>query len=80
MQTTINNNLRKFVITSLGWSNKDIFCNLEEIPKVLKEYLDATEDFKIYEYWNRSLKVCSMKLLNEMFEANGIDYRIKKAK
>lgn len=78
MKTTIDNNQRKFLIQSQGFGNqKDIFCNLKDIPKVLKDYFEPNEEMKIFEYWNRKLKRCSKKHLNEMFEANQIKFKFK---
>lgn len=78
MKTTIDNNHRKFLVQSQGFGNtKDIFCNLADIPNVLKEAFSPNEEFKIYEYWNRKLKVCGKKFLNEMFVANQVDFKLK---
>ena len=77
MTTTIDNNQRKFLVQSTGWTTTDIFCNLKDIPAVLKQAFEPHEEYKIYEYWNRKLKVCSKKHLNEMFAANKIDFKIK---
>lgn len=79
MQTIINNNERKFLVQSQGFGNqKDIFCNLKDIPTVLKSEFQTNEEFKIYEFWNRKLKVCSKKHINEMFESNQVNFRIGK--
>lgn len=77
MKTTIDNNQRKFLVQSQGFTTTDIFCNLADIPNVLKEAFQPNDDYKIYEYWNRKLKVCSKKHLNEMFESNNIPFKIK---
>jgi hypothetical protein len=76
--TTIDNSQRKFIVQSQGFGNtKDIFCNLADIPTVLQDGFEKNEDFKILEYWNRRLKVCSKKHINEMFAANQINFKIK---
>jgi len=76
--TTIDNSQRKFVVQSQGFGNtKDIFCNLKDIPTVLRDAFEPNEEYKIYEYWNRRLKVCSKKFLNEMFAANQVNFKIK---
>jgi len=76
MKTTIDNNQRKFLVQSQGFGGQtDIFCNLKDIPNVLKEGFEPKEPIKIYEFWNRRLKVCSKKHLNEMFKANQIDFK-----
>lgn len=78
MTTIIDNNQRKFLIQSQGFgSQKDIFCNLADIPNVLKSEFEANEEFKIYEYWNRKLKRASKKFINEMFVSNQVNYKIK---
>lgn len=78
MKTVIDNNQRKFLVQSQGFGGqKDIFCNLNDIPNVIKEAFEPNEEFKIYEFWNRKLKVCSKKHINAMFEANQINFRIK---
>ncbi len=78
MKTLIDNNQRKFLIQSQGFgSQRDIFCNLDTIPEVLKKWFEPNEEFKIFEYWNRKLKRCSKKHLNEMFVANKINFKIK---
>lgn len=77
MKTTIDNNQRKFLVQSIGWSNVDIFCNLKDIPHVLKTAFEPNEEFQVFEYWNRKLKKCSKKHLNEMFAANQIEFKIK---
>jgi len=76
MITQLDNNQRKFLVQSLGWSTTDIFCNLKDIPKVLKEEFSANEEYQIFEYWNRKLKKCGKKHLNEMFAANQITFKI----
>lgn len=79
MQTIINNNERKFLVQSQGFGNqKDIFCNLKDIPTILNTEFEKNEEFKVFEYWNRKLTRCSKKHLNEMFEANQINFRIGK--
>lgn len=78
MKTTIDNNQRKFLVQSLGFGNSfDIFCNLKDIPNVLASEETKNTEIKIYEFWNRKLKVCSKKFLNEMFVANQVDFKIK---
>lgn len=77
MKTTIDNNQRKFLVQSQGFENqKDIFCNLKDIPNVLKDHFGKNEEFKVFEYWNRKLKRISKKALNVMFEANQVNFKI----
>jgi len=78
MQTTIDNNQRKFLVQSQGFGGqRDIFCNLKDIPEVLRQEFEPNEEFKVFEYWNRKLKRCSKKHLNEMFVANQVNFKIK---
>lgn len=77
MFTTIDNNQRKFLIQSQGFNTVDIFCNLADIPNVLKSEFQVNDEFIIFEYWNRKLQKCSKKHLNEMFEANNVNFKIK---
>ena len=78
MITTINNDRRKFLVQSQGFgSQRDIFCNLEAIPDVLRIEFQPNEEFKVYEYWNRKLKQKKKKRLNEIFAANQVNYKIK---
>lgn len=78
MKTTIDNNQRKFLVQSQGFGgNKDIFCNLHDIPTVLREAFTPNEEFRVFEFWNRKLKRMSKKHLNDMFAANQIDFKIK---
>lgn len=78
MKINLDNNQRKFLVQSQGLGNqKDIFCNLEHIPEVLKKEFQPNEEFKIFHFWNRKLKLCSKKYINEMFEGSKIDFKIK---
>ena len=61
MKTVIDNNQRKFLVQSQGFSTTDIFCNLKDIPVVLKEAFEPHDNYVIFEYWNRKLKKCSKK-------------------
>jgi hypothetical protein len=77
MKITINNNERKFLIQSQGFGGQiDIFCNLHHIQEIIKTNFLPNEQYKIFEFWNRRLKVCSKKHLNEMFAANKIDFKL----
>ena len=75
MITTINNNERVFIVTRLGFSTRSIFCNLSDIPIILKEF-EVNYEFKIQHYWNFKLKNISKKALNEMFKAHEIDFKL----
>lgn len=75
MITTIDNNQRVFLIHREGFSTRDYFCNLKDIPNCINE-LEKNDSFKIYHYWNKKLTRMSKKALNEMFLANQIDYKL----
>lgn len=73
MNTTIDNTQRKFLVQSQGFgTQKDIFCNLHDIPFILSEYFEKNEQYKVYEYWNRKLTNVSKARLVELFKANQI--------
>ena len=76
MITTIDNLQSVFVVEREGISKNSIFCNLHDIPKVLKE-LEKNDNFVVYRYWNYKLKKCSKKHLNSMFESNQINFKIQ---
>lgn len=78
MKTTIDNTHRIFLIRPQGFgTQKDIFCNLKDIPKILRKHFEKNEDFKVYHYWNGTLKSCSKKYINAVFAANQINFKIK---
>jgi len=78
MKTTIDNNQRKFLVQSQGFgTQKDIFCNLHDIPFVLAESFEPNEEYKVFEFWNRKLQRVAKKHLNEMFAASKINFKIK---
>ena len=77
MFINLDNNQRKFLVQSQGFNAIDIFCNLEHIPEVIKSQFNPHEEFKIYHFWNRKLKPCTKKYINEMFEGSKIDFKIK---
>lgn len=76
MLTTIDNNQRVFLIHRHGFFTRSYFCNLADIPKILKTELEEHDPFTISEYWNFKFKRCSKKLLNEMFAASKIDFKL----
>lgn len=75
--TILGGNERVFLIHREGFFTRDYFCNLKDIPFVLKNELEANDSYTISEYWNKAFKRCSKKHLNEMFTANQIDFKIK---
>lgn len=78
MKIFLDNTQRVFLIQGQGLGTQpDIFCNLEHIPSVIHEVFIPEHEFKIYEWWNRKWKKCSRKHLNNMFSANGVNYKLK---
>jgi len=74
MKLSIDNSQRKFLVQSQGFgSQRDIFCNLNQIPFVLAEVFEVNEEYKVFEYWNRKLKQVSKKRLAELYKANQIN-------
>ena len=73
MITTINNNVRVFqVVTS---TNKQAFCNLEQLNMVVS-MLDTNEGyFTIYHFWNNKSKKVTKKYLSELFKANNLELK-----
>lgn len=76
MKTTINNNQTVFQIISQGWSAKQIFCNLADVPAVITQEFEPEDAFIIYRTWNFRMKKMSKKSMNEMFAANQIDFKL----
>ena len=74
METTINNNERVFMLT--GDMGKKVFCNLADIPKAVKTFDDPSE-ITIYHFWNLAQRMASKKMLNGMFEAAQMKFRVK---
>jgi hypothetical protein len=77
MKTTIDNNQRVFLIKRLGYFTREYFCNLSDIPNILKDELELSDEYKIFEFWNTKLRSCSKKHLNDMFKANQINFKIQ---
>jgi len=75
MITTIDNNQSVFIIEREGISKNSIFCNLRDIPEVLKN-LEKNDNFIVYRYWNYKPKKLTKKGLNELFTANQINFKI----
>jgi hypothetical protein len=70
--TTINNELRVFMIVKQGWGNKQYFCNMEQIEECVKD-LQEHDDYKVYEFWNNKQTSISRKKLKDILTANQID-------
>lgn len=73
----VNSNERVFLISYLGFKTMNIFCNIKDIPNVLKNDFEKYDQFTISYFCNRKFKKVSKKLLNEMFVNNQIDFKIK---
>lgn len=72
-----SNTERVFQIVRLGFARHQWFCNLADIPAILKNELEKNDAFKIYHFWDTERKVCSKKYINEMLAANQIDFKLK---
>lgn len=75
MTTTVDNNQRVFQIISS--TQKQWFCNLCDINKIIAQNGLNEGYYKVYHFWDNKPKIASKKLLNEMFAANGIDQNCK---
>lgn len=70
MKTVINNNLRVYqVLTSTG---KQVFCNIEDLNRVIEELNTHQGYFKIYHFWNNKAQKVSKKDLKSFFEGAGL--------
>jgi hypothetical protein len=76
MTTIIDNNQTVFQIVSQGWSAKQFFCNLADVPAVLTQEFEPNEDYIIYRTWNFRMKKQNRKTMNELFKANQINHTI----
>lgn len=77
MKTVIDSNERVFLIHREGFFVRDYFCNIHQIPEILKTELEINDSYTISEYWNKKFKKCGKKHLNEMFEANKMNFKIQ---
>ena len=77
MLIEINTSERVFQVVKMGLVSKQVFCNLRQIPDVLKSEFEKYDEIKIYQFWDYKPKAVTKKLLNEMFSANQIDYKVK---
>ena len=68
MQTTINNSLRVYQVTTSTGSQ--VFCNITDLNEVVKELQAAAGYFKIYHFWNNKPQRLSKKALDTMFEGS----------
>ena len=77
MITTVNSEQRVFQIVKADFAPRHWFCNLADIPTVIKSELQPHDQYKVYEFWNNKPKAVTRKRLNEMFEANQIPFKVK---
>lgn len=73
----LNTDERVFQLVRQGFGSKQVFCNLKQIPTVLKEVFEVNDEVKVYHFWDTVRKPVSKKFLNEMFKANQIDFKVK---
>jgi len=75
MKTTIDNTERVYLVTTRGDRTQTYFCNLEQLPEILKmDHFGAS--IEVREFWNEKFYKVSGRDLNEMFQANQIDFCI----
>lgn len=74
MVTQIDNSHRVFMLT--GDMNRSIFCNLNDIPTAIADF-DDKDSIKFFHFWNQRQKKVSVNHLNDLFESNQLDFRIK---
>lgn len=74
MKTTVNNEERIFWLKSKGVSTRNVFCNLNDVPDMLKTFGEG-EAVEVRHLWNNEFKRVSRKYLIDMFEANMVDFR-----
>jgi len=75
MITTIDNFRRVFQI--VGNDGTQVFCNLEEINRSIKEWHYKEGTFIIFQFWNNRPRKMTSKTLKEMFKANEIKQEFK---
>lgn len=69
--TTIDNNQRVFqIIDSHG---RQIFCNFDDLNRIVTENNLIAGYFTIYSFWNNKPVKVNRKVLTDMFEASGIE-------
>jgi hypothetical protein len=66
MKTTINNNLRVYHIVAAN--GQQVFCNIEDINKAVKNLQLKKGFFKIYNFWNNKPERCTRAMLDGFFE------------
>lgn len=76
MTIQLNTDERVFQIVRQGFGSKQVFCNLKQIPMVLKQEFEVNDQYKVYQFWNTKPKAVSKKFLNEMFAANQVQAKL----
>ncbi len=72
MQTTIDNNQRKFLLIGKGWNTQSYVCNMQDIVTCAKEF-EQNQPYTISHLWNGQFKTLHVKKVIELLEANGLD-------
>lgn len=68
MNITLKDGHRVYQVTTS--TGKQMFCNIDDLNKVVK-YLECREGyFKIYHFWNNKPQRLSRKSLDQMFEGS----------
>ena len=68
MQTTINNALRVYQVTTSTGSQA--FCNIHDLNQVVRELGCNAGYFKVYHFWNNKPQRLTKKALLSMFEGS----------
>jgi hypothetical protein len=76
MKITIDHNQRVFLVKGDD-SRAHFFCNLKDVQGVIKMLIAENHAPKIYEYWNQKFTRLTKARINEYFEANQIDFKLK---
>lgn len=75
MKTIIDNTERVFLVTARGSRTQTYFCNLDQLPEILKmDHFGAS--IEVREFWNENFYKVSDRDLNEMFQSNQINFYI----
>lgn len=68
MNTTIDNNLRVYQVTTS--TGKQAFCNIHQLNEVVESLGTHEGYFKIFHFWNNKPQKLSKKGLLDMFEGS----------
>lgn len=72
MITTIKNNERVFMVTTSVANH--YFCNIKDLPNVIKSNDLRAGYYKIFHFWNNKQTRLTKKLLKDMLNAHSIPF------